>query len=230
VVLVHGLGISSRSLVPTALALARDFSVYLPDMPGSGRTEKPRAPFDVAELARALIDWLDAIGLERASFIGTSLGCQVVIELAAHSPRRVERLVLVGPTVDPRWRSMARQLPRWALEATREPFSLLPIIVRDYLRFGPLRFARTARFALDDRPESKLARIEAETLVVRGERDAFVSEAWAERVVRSLPDGRGAVVPGAAHAAYYSAPEELAAIVRPFLRGAGRSARDRHAG
>ena len=217
VVLVHGIGVSSRYLVPTARALAADFLVLAPDLPGSGRSNRPGHTLDIVELAGALRDWMDAIGLDRPAFIASSMGCQVVVELAIRSPDRVDKLVLVGPTVVPRWRSVSRQLPRWLLEAAREPLSLWPIILDDYCRFGMRRFFETARFALAHRMEDRLPHVSAPTLVVRGEHDAFVSAEWVEEVARLLPNGRVAVVPRAAHAANYSQPEALARLVRPFL-------------
>ncbi len=142
-------------------------------------------------------------------------------ELALQRPERIERLVFLGPTVDPRWRTLVRQVPRWLLEAAREPLSLLPILIRDYFTFGPRRFLRAGRTALEDRLETKLPQIRADTLVVRGERDAFVSAPWAETVARLLPRGSYATIRGAAHAANYSAPALLADLVRPFLLGHG---------
>ena len=216
-VLVHGLGVSSRYLLPTARVLARHFEVHAVDLPGSGQSERPVQALNLADAAQTLLRWMDAVRLERASFLGNSMGCQVLLELAVAAPERVDRLVLAGPTVDPRWRSFARQVPRWLLELFREPLSLLPILLRDYFTFGPLRFFTTARFALSDTPEEKMPQVRAPTLVVRGERDAFVSDAWMERCAQLLPRATTATVRGAGHAVNYSAPAALARIVAPFL-------------
>jgi 2-hydroxy-6-oxonona-2,4-dienedioate hydrolase len=221
VVLVSGLGVSGRYFLPTARLLVRDFFVLVPELPGSGKSAKPEQPLDFAGLVGALDAWLDAAGVRRASFIGSSMGCQILAELALRRPERVDRLVFLGPTVDPRWRSFLKQVPRWLLEAVREPISLLPILVRDYFAFGPRRFFRAGRTALQHRLELTLPRIRVETLVVRGERDAFVSRSWTETVARLLPRGAHATIPRAAHAANYSAPRALVDLVRPFLLGQG---------
>jgi pimeloyl-ACP methyl ester carboxylesterase len=149
--------------------------------------------------------------------LGNSFGCEVIVALAVAAPERVSGLVLLGPTVDPRWRTFLRQVPRWLLEATREPWSILPILALDYLRCGTRRFFATARFALAYRMEDDLPSVHAPTLFVSGERDAFVSPAWAERVTNLLSNGELATLAGAVHAANYSAPEELARVVRAFL-------------
>ena len=56
----------------------------------------------MAGLSGALSAWMEGIGVERATLVGNSMGCQVIAELAACHPERVERAVLQGPTMDPR--------------------------------------------------------------------------------------------------------------------------------
>src|SRR5690349_660164 len=82
VVLVHGFGVSGTYMLPLAEALAERFSVFVPDLPGYGRSEHPDTPLGVAALADALTGCLDALGLERPVLVANSLGCQVVTELA----------------------------------------------------------------------------------------------------------------------------------------------------
>ena len=141
---------------------------------------------------------------------------------------RVAGLVLVGPTVDPQWRTVVKQVPRWILECTREPLSLFPILARDYLRCGTRRFFATGRFAFAHRMEDDLPRVHAPVLVVRGERDAFVSPAWAERVTSLLPNGELAIIAGAPHAATYAAPDAVARLVRTFLTRSSQRAENDH--
>jgi pimeloyl-ACP methyl ester carboxylesterase len=217
VVLIHGLGVSSRYLVRLAEILATTRPVYAPDIPGFGRSEKPARVLDVHGQAEFLAEWMGVAGLDRAALFGHSLGCQVVADLAFHHPERASRLVLAAPTIDDSGRSVTRELLRLARDVPREPFSLVPIVVTDYLRAGLGRALRTLRYALADPLEEKLPGLPKPALVVRGERDPVVSERWAERVARLLPQGRHVVVPGAAHALQYSAPRELADVLIPFL-------------
>jgi 2-hydroxy-6-oxonona-2,4-dienedioate hydrolase len=214
---VHGIGVSSRYFEPLADALASDHRVVVPDLPGWGRSPKPVRTLSLVELADALLAFMDDEGLERVPLVANSLGSQIVVELAVRHPDRVRALVLVGPTVDPRWRSALLQTRSFVLDSVREPLSLWWIIATDYARMGPLRFARTARHALRQPIEELLPRVGAPTLVVRGEHDAFSSQAWCERAAELLPRGSLAVVDGAAHAAHYSAPVRVAGLVRSFL-------------
>lgn len=216
-VLVHGLGVSGRYLLPTAARLAPRCRVLVPDLPGAGRSEKPSAALDVAGLAGALRAWLDAVEVERAAFVGGSLGCQTIVELAASEPERVDRLVLVGPSMDAAALSFGRQLGRLLLDATREPAALVALAAAEYLLAGIPRVVTTARAALRHPMEERLRNVEAPTLVVRGERDPIASQAWAERIVDVLPRGRLTVIPNAPHATNYSTADELATVVLSFL-------------
>ena len=62
VVLLHGYGVSGSYMVPLARSLAPSFSVFVPDLPGFGRSEQPRKPLSIGELASALADLLDVVG------------------------------------------------------------------------------------------------------------------------------------------------------------------------
>jgi 2-hydroxy-6-oxonona-2,4-dienedioate hydrolase len=219
IVLVHGFGVSSRYLVPVARELAAGYRVYAPDLPGFGHSAKPRRARDLPELADALAAWMEAAGIERATLLGNSFGCQVVAELALRHPGRIERAVLIGPTVDPAGRTVRQQLWRLFLDVFREPWPLIPLQACDYARHGPRRGLATLRAMLGDRIEAKLPRVRVPTLVIRGGRDPIVPQRWAEEAARLLPAGRLVVIPGAGHAVNYSAPRALARAVEAFLAG-----------
>ena len=218
VVLVHGLVVSSRYMVPTVSRLAADHRVYAPDLPGFGRSGGPPRALDVPGLARALDGWMEATGLGSAVLVGNSMGCQVIAELAVRNPARVERVVFQGPTVDPDARNLPRQAARLALDALLEPPSLLLIEGLDLLAAGPLRALRTFRHAARHRIETTLPMLGAPTLVLHGALDPIVPLRWAEEVAGLLPDGQLIVVPKAAHAMNYDAPSQLARHVRTFIR------------
>lgn len=221
VVLVHGLGMSSRYMLPALGALAADFDVYAPDLPGFGRSSRPPETLDIPALSQTLLAWMDALGLERPLLVGNSFGCQVILDLAVRHPARAAGLVLQGPTPDPYHRSLFRHGARLLLDAFLEPARLLPIAVSDYLRAGVLRFMQTFKLLVDDPVEEKLPLVRVPTLVVRGAHDPIVPQEWAERLVSALPDASLIVVPHAAHAVNFSHPDVLAGIVRTLAQRAG---------
>lgn len=217
VVLVHGMVISSRYMVPTALELAPLCPVYAVDLPGYGDSVKPHFILGLPELADALAAWMDAMRFPAAHLVANSFGCQVLAEFALRHVRRVDRLVFQGPTVDPTARSVRQQLVRLIQNSSSEAPGLAWITVVDYGKAGMRRIRATIRMAIEDRIEDKLRGIVAPTLVVRGGRDPLVPQPWAEEIVRRLPRGELRVLPGLGHTINYTAPREFIAAIRPFL-------------
>ncbi|MGY1779308.1 alpha/beta fold hydrolase [Geodermatophilus sp. SYSU D01036] len=225
VVLLHGLGLSSRYLVPLGRRLAAlGHDVVAPDLPGFGRSprdprlRRPGGP-DVATQTGHLLAWLDAVGIARAHVFGNSIGAQVGAELAARHPERVARLVLSGPTPDPRYRRPWQQYPRVLRNQVFEVPTLQPVMQVEYLSTGVARMVQQLVRSSGDPVERRLPDVVAPTLVVRGRHDRTLTQAWAEQVTRLLPDGRLVVVEGAAHNAHWSAPDVTARLVEVFLSG-----------
>ena len=93
--LVHGLAGSAMTWRHVMAPLARRFTVIAPDLLGQGDSAKPRAEYSLGAHVDTLRDLLDALGHERATFVGQSLGGGVTMQMAYQFPERCERLVLV---------------------------------------------------------------------------------------------------------------------------------------
>jgi pimeloyl-ACP methyl ester carboxylesterase len=217
VVLVQGMVLSSRYMVPLIEHLAPHFRVYAPDLPGYGRSQKVPHALSPAQLADVLSAWQEAAGLESASFFGNSYGCNIIAELAVRHPHKVTRAVLQGPPVDAEARNLPEQLLRLIKDSRFEPKSMGLIMARDYAAAGVRIAWETVQHVLHHPIEERLPDMQMPTMVVRGSRDAVVSQRWAEKVNSLLPDGRLRVIPGAAHILNYSMPMEFSRVLRPFL-------------
>lgn len=97
VLLLHGIGMSSRDLRGLALALASDFQVFVPDQPGFGDSDKPRRALELTELGAFVVRLMDALGFERAAPLGNSFGCGIAVEVAVTPSRARGRAGLAGP-------------------------------------------------------------------------------------------------------------------------------------
>ena len=98
VILLHGLGATNASMLTTLWELSGDRRVIAPDLPGFGGSGKPIRSYDATFYAEWIIDLLDQLGIDRADFIGNSMGGRVAIEAALCTPERVDRLVLLAPS------------------------------------------------------------------------------------------------------------------------------------
>ncbi len=232
VVLVHGLPLSSRYLVPLGRRLgALGHQVLAPDLPGFGRTRRPAgstwpAGPDVRTQADQLLSWMDARGLDRVVLFGNSVGVQVAVDVAARFPQRVDRLVLEGATPDPRYRSPLSQYARVLRNQLFEAPSLNAVFQAEYASAGIARLVQQLRRTVGDTIEDRLPDVQAPALVVRGRYDQTLSQAWAEQFTQRLPNGVLVVVDEAAHNAHYSAPHVLARLVHVFLEGGPRRSPD----
>jgi len=127
VVALHGLGGTKGSFLPTAAELGGRFRVIAVDLPGFGDSDKPiGASYDARFFARAVIDLLDALELDRAHLIGNSLGGRVALEVGLLHPDRVDRLALLCPSLA--WRRERRWAP--LLRLTRPELGLVQIAPR----------------------------------------------------------------------------------------------------
>lgn len=218
-ILVHGAGLSGRYMIPTAEYLTPDYRVYVPDLPGYGDSDKPEPPFNLSQLADILCKWMDAVGIEQATMLGNSLGCQIIVEFAVRHPNRLERAILQGPTVDRQARTYYQQLWHLILDAPNEAASQALIQIEDYSKAGFSRTLHTFEMALSDAIEEKLPRVQVPTLVVRGEKDTLVPPRWAQEIMSLLPNAQFVEIAEGGHTLNYKMPEAVARVTRAFING-----------
>ncbi len=100
VLLMHGLGATKVSFLPTLAALAPDYRAIAVDLPGFGDSDKPLAGrYDASFFAEWMVSLLDALDLDRAYVVGNSMGGRVAIEMGLSFPDRVQRLALLAPSL-----------------------------------------------------------------------------------------------------------------------------------
>jgi pimeloyl-ACP methyl ester carboxylesterase len=95
IVLVHGITSTSETWDRVMPALAKRFTIVAPDLLGHGGSAKPRGDYSLGAYASGVRDLVIALGHERATFVGHSLGGGVAMQLAYQFPERCERLVLI---------------------------------------------------------------------------------------------------------------------------------------
>ncbi|WP_420212972.1 alpha/beta fold hydrolase [Burkholderia aenigmatica] len=100
VILLHGSGPGATgwsNFSGNIEALAKQFHVYAVDMPGWGQSDS--ATVEQLDHVDAAIQFMDALGIERAAFVGNSMGGQTSLRLATEHPERITHLVTMGPPV-----------------------------------------------------------------------------------------------------------------------------------
>ncbi len=216
-ILLHGLAGSATWWQRNTPALEKHFKVHAIDLPGFGASKR-EAQFVLDDAPALLVETMDRLGIERASFIGHSMGGLVAAGVAAEFPDRVDKLVLVDAgflSLDPhlhhRITGPLRTL-RWTAP------SLLPVLAWDTIRSGPIRMAEATTQLLRADWRGKLSRIDAPTLVVWGEHDRICPVSIGRSIVGVVPGSRLVVIDGAAHNPMWERPEAFDTEVLAFLR------------
>jgi pimeloyl-ACP methyl ester carboxylesterase len=214
-VLLHGLAVSHRYLMPTAAALT-DGPVHVPDLPGFGLSGKPRQVYDVERHCAAMAAWLDADGVTGARVLANSFGCQIAVELAVRRPDLVSALVLVGPTVDPAAPTATGQALRWLADLAWEDPRQARIIAADVRDARPRRILTTLRWSVRHHIEDRLPLVQAPVLFLRGEHDRIAPPRWLREATVLTPEADAEAVPAAAHNAITTAGAVVARQAMAF--------------
>jgi pimeloyl-ACP methyl ester carboxylesterase len=96
IVLVHGIAGDSSEWEPVLTRLSEHYDVVAPDLAGHGDSTRLRGDHSIGAFATWLRDVVEALEIERATFVGHSLGGGVVMQFAYQFPDYVERMVLVS--------------------------------------------------------------------------------------------------------------------------------------
>ncbi|MFD7656418.1 alpha/beta fold hydrolase [Actinosynnema sp. NPDC059797] len=211
VVLLHGSGTNAAMWRDDVASWARHFRVHAVDLtgePGLSAPNRPRLGSD--ECALWLDDVLAALGVDRVSLVGASLGGWFAADYATRRPDRVRRLVLLCPGgiggQKVGWVPRAillRPFGRWGLRRTLRvvagigddvPAPFLDQLLVTFRHFLPRR-ERLPVF-----PDEALRRWAMPVLVVVGARDAMLDSAGTARRVRELvPGATVRLLPDVAH-------------------------------
>lgn len=97
ILLIHGLGTNAKGWLRNIPELSRHARVIAVDLPGYGMSSKGAFPYSMAFHAQTCAGLLDALGIERAVWMGHSMGGQISLTAALEFPDRVEAMVLLSP-------------------------------------------------------------------------------------------------------------------------------------
>ena len=217
VVLVHGIGVSHRYLRRLHGLLAETVDTYSIDLPGFGATPRPEHSLPVADHASYLLGALEQLGVLEFVLVGHSMGSQFAIEAALQQPGRITQLVLMGPVVDPRRRTVAQQ----ALALGRDSLffespSSNALVLTDYFRCGPSWYLKTLRVMMNYRTEERITGVTAPVLVLRGANDPVASADWCRRLAGRAASGRMVEIAGTGHVVQHNGSYEVAGAILDF--------------
>lgn len=233
-VLSSSLGTTHEMWEPQLAELAKRWRVVAYDHRGHGGSPAPPGPYSVPELAADVLELLDALGLERVSFCGLSLGGAIGMQLATSAPERIDRLVLACTSARfldaAAWRERAALVRAEGTEAIADA-TMTRWFTSDFAHARPEVVARFRALVAATPDEGyaaccealagwdfrdDLGGIGAETLVVAGDRDPATPPEHARLIAERVPRSR-LVVLDCAHLANVERPLEFTAALQAHL-------------
>jgi pimeloyl-ACP methyl ester carboxylesterase len=223
-------------------ALAQRYRVIAPDIVGFGYTERPAdVHYSLKTWERHAWSFLDALGIEKASLVGNSLGGRIGLAMAGRHPERLDRMVLmgapgVGMTLTPGLRALREYQPseenmrRMLLDC----FAVDPAIItaelvkeRYQASVAPGAFEAYRDMFFSDRhaggelgiTEDEVRKVTTRTLVLHGREDMVVPVEVAWNMVRLLPDADLSVFARCGHWTQIERSADFNTLVAGFLGG-----------
>ncbi len=234
VVLVHGLGGRAEDWRNLAPYLAKTgFRVYVPDLLGYGRSDKPADfSYSVRDEAAVVVGFMDALGLKQVELGGWSMGGWIVEIVAVQHPERVSRLMLfdaAGLSEKPDWNTdlftptTAAQLDELEALLMPHPVPVPAFVARDVVRIAGkdgwvVKRAMAAMLAAQDATDNLLPQLKMPVLIAWGDLDRITPLDLAEKMHRLIPQSQLDVFAGCGHLAPLQCTSAMGPKVVSFAR------------
>jgi pimeloyl-ACP methyl ester carboxylesterase len=243
ILLIHGMGGSSKTWSGVIPRLAEKYRVIAPDLLGHGQSDKPRGDYSVGAFAVLLRDLLDELDVARVTVVGHSLGGGVAMQFAHQHRQYCERLVLISsggfggdvgralrllslpgseivlPMLASRPAVAAGNAVR-ALAGSSHRFAARPALSNRDCRKA---FLRTLRAVVDFRGQavSAINRLccsdELPTLIISGDQDRVIPVDHARAAHATMPNSRLHVLAGVRHHPPTEEPQKVATLISDFV-------------
>ena len=236
IVLVHAIADSWYSFERVLLHLPNSIHAIAITQRGHGDASRPAEGYRPHDFVEDLAAFMDVLHLEEAIIAGGSSGGFVARRFAIDYPDRTLGLVLLGspailrdkPGVLEMWESTVSKLtdpvdPGFVREfaestlAQRVPLEFMETMVQENLKVPARVWKATFEGLLEDDSFGALNRIVAPTLIIWGDRDAFLPRADQEKLQAAITGSRLVVYPGSGHAVYWEEPYRVASDLASFI-------------
>jgi pimeloyl-ACP methyl ester carboxylesterase len=231
-ILIHGLGSSASVWRDDIGLLATAYCVIALDLPGYGKSDKPKSDYSVEYQAGVVREFIDALGAEKVALAGNSLGGWIAALVALGKPDKVSHLILVdsaglrreaappAASLNPATREEQKAL-LLALFADKSKVTERMVNEQwDYRKEirptveAAIESLKTKAPLLDDR----LKDITVPTLIIWGKQDAFVPLEAAERFARGIRGSKLVVIDNAGHLPQVEQPKAFTRAVKGFVK------------
>jgi pimeloyl-ACP methyl ester carboxylesterase len=230
VVLLHGAGGTHLSWPPEVRRLA-GARVFTLDLPGHGKSPG-RGQQSIAGYARCVSEWLGLVGLNRAAFIGHSMGGAIALEMALQYPENVLALgllatgtrlpippdILTDAASPTTYRKATEAISHLAFSPSTDAH-LIELVVRRMAEIRQSVMHGDLLACNDFDVTERIERIRQSTLVLCGTDDRMTPLRYSQFLADTIPSGKLVVVPTAGHMVMLERPQAVAEALDSFLSG-----------
>ncbi len=240
VVLLHGINVNAAVWLPQMIALADEYRVIAPDLPGfAGKSSPTRIPYGQNDYANWLADSLDALNINRAVVVGGSAGGYFALQFAAYYPQRTVAALVMNPCGLSPYRHVYKltRFPAFIrLLSIARPLIAHPVIAKRVVQRAmqpgtqaspsniELSYLLLRYFKRHHPPpiltDDELDRITAPVIVMSSEHEIYTDpHATMQRARRSLPNLLEAqYIRDAGHDINKECPQHVNAAIRQLVR------------
>ena len=226
-ILLHGWGLDSSTFWPIVDLLKDNFTLWILDLPGFGRSDIPKEAFNTKDYAQIIADFIRKNKIPKPTVLGHSFGGKIAIRFAHLYPNLMDKLILVGSSGlkrNPSFAStIAYPLAKIVHYLIPDIFNIKTIIRKkfyrkiesDYENAGVMKstLLKTLKEDLTD----NLKKIDNETLLIWGDSDRAVPLKYGKKMYWLLPNSKLIIMEEQGHFLHVHDPERFANYVKLFL-------------
>jgi pimeloyl-ACP methyl ester carboxylesterase len=231
-ILIHGLGGSASVWRDDIGLLATAYRVIALDLPGYGKSDKPKADYSVEYQAGVVKEFIEALGVDKVTLAGSSVGGWIAALAALDSPDKVSRLILVD-SAGLRTEVAKTEVPLNPATREEEKTLLLALFadkasVTEGLVNEQWDYRKDIRATVQAATESlktkapfldnRLQDIKVPTLIIWGEQDKLVPLEVAERFARGIRGSKLIVIESSGHLPQVEQPKAFTRAVKGFVK------------
>lgn len=233
-VVIHGGGGDARTWRENIEALAENYTVYAPDLPGYGGSEPLDGTYFIPELSDFIDSFAEMLGLEKFHLVGHSLGGGIALNYALESPHRIRKLVLVSSLC------LGREIAFWvrllSIPALLRSVGIVILALLRGIKWVFKKLLAPAEFIMPFSPASvtiggsvttfkeqtlvlanRLSEIMMPTLLVWGAKDPIVPVRHAYMAAQVIPDCQVKIFENRGHDVHRDELEQFSSVISGFL-------------
>lgn len=225
-ILLHGWGMDVSSFWPMVDFLKENFTLWLIDLPGFGKSDLPNKKFNISDYAKIIAEFIKKNHIAKPTIFGHSYGGKIATKLAYLYPNLIDKLILEA--------SSTVKLQKTFFQTLIFPFAkighfLLPDVFHlrsrarqklykklesDYADSGAMKEIFLS--SIDEDLTSDLPKIKKETLLVWGEKDGAIPLKYGKKIYQLIYNSKLVVLEDCGHFPHITNPERVAYCVKDF--------------